>query len=101
MDLITSNLYTQAAGEHKSTEEQNIRTIKDRTISTVYSVPYRKMPLLMIELILEQEQSMLNAFTTKTGISTTLPEINIVEGRPSLDYNTMSLKIRAYIQLYE
>ena len=60
-----------------------------------------KMPLLMIELILEQEQSMLNAFTTKTGISTTLPEINIVEGRPSLDYSTMSLKIRAYIQLYE
>ena len=55
----------------------------------------------MIGAISEQAQSMLNDFPSNTGISTTLPERSIIEGIPNLDYNTMSLKLGAYIQLYE
>ena len=47
-DLAPSTFYTQAAGENEPTSEQNIRTLEDRTRSMVHSVPYMKMPLLMI-----------------------------------------------------
>ena len=53
-DLVPSTLHTQAAGEHEPTLDQHIRTLKNRTSSTVHSVPYRKMPLLMIESIVGQ-----------------------------------------------
>ena len=70
--LITSTLHTHAACEHETTIEQNIRTPKDRTRSTVHLVPYKEMPLPMIEAILEQAKSMLNTFPSNTGIYETL-----------------------------
>ena len=67
----------------------------------MHLVPYRKMPLLMIESIVGQAQYMLNDPPSKTGISTNMSEINIIEGRPILYYNTMSLILGSYIQLFE
>ena len=69
---MPSTIYTQALGEHKPISERNTRTLKYRIRSTVHSVPYRKMALLMIYYIVGQEKSMLNDFPSKTGISTTM-----------------------------
>ena len=88
-------LHTQAAGEHKPTSEQNIRTLKDRTRSTVHSLPYRKIPMMIIDSILGQAQCIINDFPSKTIISTTMSERDIIEGRPNLDYNTISLNLGA------
>ena len=76
--LVSYKLHTQAADEHKPTLEQKTRTLKDRTRSTVHSLPYRKMPLLMIDSIVGQAKSMLNALPSKIVISTTISEINII-----------------------
>ena len=59
------------------------------------------MTLILIDSIAEQEKSMLYDFPSNTGISTTLQASNTIEGRPNLDYKTMSLKLVAYVQLYE
>ena len=99
--LLPYTLHTQAAGEKKPTLELNIRTLKDRTKSTVQLLPYRRMPLMMIDSIAEQAQSMLNDFSSKIGIYTTMSSRNSIEGRPNLYYNTMFLKLGAYIQLFE
>ena len=80
--------------------ERNIRIIKYRTRSTVHSLPYRNMSLLMIDFIVGQEKSMLNALLSKTGIFITMSERNIIEGRKNLYYNTMSINLEAYIQLF-
>ena len=98
---MTSTLHTQESGEHKPISEQNIRTLKDRNSSTVHLVPYRKMPLLMIYYIVGQAQIMLNDFPSKTIISTTMSARNIIKGRPNLYYNTISLNLGAYVQLFE
>ena len=100
-DLVPSTLHTQVAGEHEPTSEQNIRTLKDRTRSTMHSVPYRKMTLLMIDYIVGQAQYMLNVLTYKKLISTTISERNIIQGRSNLDYNTMSHNLGEYVQLIE
>ena len=44
---------------------------------------------------------MMNAFPSKTEILTTMSARNIIEGRPNLYYNTMSLKLGEYVQLFE
>ena len=76
--LIPSTIHSQVAGEHEPTAESNIRTLKDTTRSTVSSVTYRKMPLLIIGAIAEQLESTLNDFPSKTGISTILSSKNII-----------------------
>ena len=85
MELIPSTLHTQAAGEHEQRVEQNIRTLKDITRSIFQSVPYRNIPLLLIGSISKQVKYMIDAFPSKTGISTTLSARNILEGRPNFD----------------
>ena len=99
--VVLSTLHTQVAGNHEPTLERNIRTLKDGIESKVHLVLYRKMPLLMIEFLIGQVQSMMNYFHSKTGILTTTSVRNIIEGSPNLDYNTMSLKLGAYIKLFE
>jgi len=59
------------------------------------------MPTIMIDAIAKRTVTTLNAFPTKTGISTTMSARNIIEGKPNLDYNTLKLKLGAYVQLYE
>ena len=86
--------------EHKQTSDRKIRTLKYRNKSTVHLVPYKNMTMLMIESIVEQVQSMLNTFPSKTGILTTMSAINIIEERPNLGYNTMSLNLGACVQLF-
>ena len=56
---------------------------------------------MMIDFIVGKSQSMINAFPSKTGIPTNMSARIIIEGRLNLDYNTMSLKLGAYIQLFE
>ena len=75
---MSSTIHTQAAVEHEPKMEQNIRTLKDRIRSTVHSVPYRKMPLLIIDYIVLQAQSMLNSLLFKTVILTTMLARNII-----------------------
>ena len=98
---MPSTLHTQAAGENEPMPDQNITMLKDRTRSMVHLVPYRKMSLLMIDSIVGQAQSMLNVFPSNTGIYFTMSARNIIEGRPNLDYSTMSLMLGAYVQLFE
>ena len=88
-------LHTQAAGEQELTSERNIITLKDSIRSTVHSVLYRKMPLLMSNSISGQAKSMQNDFPYNIGILNTMSARNIIEGRQHLDYNTMSLNMGA------
>ena len=100
-DLVSYTIHKQASGENEPTLEWNIRILKDRIRSMVHSVPYRKMPLLITDYKVGQAQSMLNFFSSKTGISTTMSVRNIIKGRKILDYNPMDLKLGAYVQLFE
>ena len=71
-NLVLSTLHKHSAVDHEPSSDQNIITLKGKIRSTVHSIPYRKMPLLMIESIVRQAQYLINAFTSKTGTSTTM-----------------------------
>ena len=81
--------------------ERKVCTIKDRCRSIVHSTPYRRMPTLLVDAVVDRGTLGINGFPLKTGISMTMSAQNLLEGKPNLDYNTLSLSIGACVQLYE
>jgi len=90
-----------AAGECAEMVEKNVCTIKDRCRSIVNSTPYRRMPTLLCNAEVDRGTIGLNGFPSKTGISSTMSAWNILEGKPNLDSNTLSLSLGAYLQQHE
>jgi len=58
------------------------------------------MPTLLVDAVVDRGTIGLNGFPSKTGISMTMSAQNLLEGKPNLDYNTLSLSLGVYIQLY-
>ena len=59
---------TTAAREHVTDVERRIRTIKERCRGTVNTLPYEKLPRLMLIELVYQMVMWLNAFPVKSGI---------------------------------
>ena len=59
---------TTAAREHVTDVKRRIRTIKERCRGTVNTLPYEKLPRLMLIELVYQMVMCLNAFPVKSGI---------------------------------
>ncbi len=62
-------LNTTAAHEHVGEVEQKIRVIKERARGTFNTLPYKKLPKLMVIELLHFCVMWMNSFTVKSGIS--------------------------------
>ena len=93
-------VHVTAAGEHNGVIERSVRTVEERSRSTCHSVPFSKVPHVMIEHLLLRIIMDLNAFPTKTGISSDLSPASIVLQTPSLDYDNIMLAYGSYCQVY-
>ena len=90
----------QVAGEHEPTPRKILEHSKAELDQLLLQYHIEK-PLLMIDAASEQVHSMLNDFPSNAGISTTLLEINIIDKISNLEYKIFSLKLGAYVPLYE
>ena len=88
-----------AANEHDGVIERSIRTIQERARCTCHSIPYKRIPIIMITELLHDIITCLNAFPTKTGISTTMSPAAIVEGRSGIDASTRNIPFGTYCQV--
>ena len=88
------------ADDHVGTIERSIRTIKERARCTCQSLPYQKMPKIMIDHLLELIVTNLNSFPAKTGISKTLSPAAIVLGTPKIECNNLKLEFGTYVQAH-
>ena len=62
-------LNTMAAREHIREVEQKIRVIKERAMGTFNTLPYKKLPKLMVIELLHFCVMWMNSFPVKSGIS--------------------------------
>jgi hypothetical protein len=62
-------LNTMAAREHVGEVEQKIRVIKERARGTFNTLPYKKLPKLMVMQLLHFCIMWMNSFPVKSGIS--------------------------------
>jgi len=76
---------TTAANEHVPEIERRIRLIKERARGVLNTLPYKKMPQLILIELIYYVVLWLNAFPMKSGVSATLSPREIVFRR-KLDY---------------
>ena len=89
-----------AAGQHIPRIERGIRFLKDRTRCFWVSLPYKKVPKLMIDECLTMVTTCLNDFPSKNGISTTMSPASIVLGRGKIDGNNLKATFGRYYEVY-
>ena len=99
-DLLPASFHIHAANEHCGTIERSIRTMKERCRCLCHAVPYNRYTKLMVTSLVATATYWLNAFPSKTGVSTTLSPANIVLGRSNPDFNHNKIIFGSYALTY-
>jgi hypothetical protein len=97
---VSAHVEICAAGQHIPRIERGIRFLKDRTRCFWVSLPYKKVPKLMIDECLTMVTTCLNDFPSKNGISTTMSPASIVLGRGKIDGNNLKATFGRYYEVY-
>jgi hypothetical protein len=90
-----------AANEHVPEIERRVRVVKERSRATRHSLPFSRLPKLLIIYIVFTSVKLLNFFPPKGGISETLSPKTIMSGK-TLDFKKhLCLQVGAYCQVHE
>jgi hypothetical protein len=101
LDMLPSRLNIVDADDHVHEVERSIRTIKERIRCTIHGLPFRRLPKILVRAITENSVKMLNQFPSRNGVSNHISPLTIMTGVPLPDYNTMTLELGTYVQIYE
>lgn len=90
-----------AQNEHIPEIERFIQTVKDRTQSGCNSLPFRRIPRLMVIRMVSNALFWINAFPHKDGVSSNLSPSFILTGK-QLDFaKHVRAEFGAYVQTHE
>jgi hypothetical protein len=78
-----------AAREHVPEVERSIRTGKEVTRCITHTMPFRRVPIIMVTGMVTASFSRVNDVPATNGVSDTISPSTIVASRPSPDYNVM------------
>ena len=65
-----------------------------------HSIPYKKMPKVMVIGLIKSATKWLNAFPSKNGISDTLSPANITQGLPNPNLNHKRIVFGSYAMVF-
>ena len=101
LGLREVTLNTTARDSHVGDIERYIRTIKERTRASYNSVPFKRIPALMVIEMVKHSVFWRNAFPAENGISDELSPRAIVTGS-AIDYNRhCKYELGEYVQTHE
>ena len=86
---------------HVGEIERSIRTVKERLRSCVHGLPFRRLPRLLLQHMVQHAMNCLNQFPWPHGISDTMSPASIVTGVPPPDFNQLKLEFGSYVQVFE
>jgi hypothetical protein len=90
-----------SANEHVPEIKRRIRVVKERCRVTQHSLPFERIPKLMMIHIVLNVVKLLNLFSTKGGVSGNLSPKTIMSGE-TLDFKKhLSLQIGQYCQVHD
>ena len=90
-----------SANEHVPEIERRIRVVKERCRATRHSLPFNRIPKLMMIHIIFHSVKLLNHFPAKGGISDTISPKTIMTGETLHYKKHLSLQIGQYCQIHE
>ena len=90
-----------AHDDHVGEVERSIRTIKERVRADVHSMPFKRLPKMMVVELVRRAVLVLNQFPAQDGVSDTLSPLTIMTGKPSPDYHNMKVEFGTYVHVFE
>ena len=78
---VSAHMEICAAGQHIPRIERGIRFMKERTRCFWVTLPFRKVPKLMVDECLIMVNSCINDFPAQDGVSSTIAPAGIILGR--------------------
>jgi hypothetical protein len=91
-NVLPTRLKVTAADDHVGEVKRSIRTIEERTRTTIHVLPFKRFPKLMIQALVYHAAKGLNQFPSQNGISDTLSPLTIMTGRANPSYNDLKLE---------
>jgi hypothetical protein len=98
--ILPATLHIYGKDEHVGKIERSIRTVKERARMSCHSLPYKKVPKIMVKALVDTVIQWLNAFPSETGVSRNMSPSTIVQGIPSPDMNTKRIVYGSYAMVY-
>jgi Reverse transcriptase (RNA-dependent DNA polymerase). len=98
-DVLPIHMRYCGAGEHVPEVERSVQTVKNGCRAQSHSMPYKRMPLIMIKRLIHMVTMFLNATPPSDSYNGVTPR-NIVDGLPHLDCNHLQYEFGSYVQLY-
>jgi hypothetical protein len=98
--LLPAMLHIYGKDEHVGIIERSVRTIKERCRTMTHSMPYKKIPKIMVVAMVECATLWLNAFPSSNGVSDTMSPSTIVQGKPNPDMNHKRIVHGSYAMVY-
>ena len=99
--LLPIELDCPAPDSHVGEVERSVQTVKDRLRSGVHGLPFRRLPKVLIQELVQHVTNCLNMFPRKNGISTTMSPTTIVTGRGLPNFHSFSLEFGTYVQIFD
>jgi hypothetical protein len=90
-----------SADDHIPEAKRAIRSIKETICATIHGMPYKRLPRVMVKVLIAFVTRAINSFPHSDGISTSLSPNTIVTGQPMIDYLTLKLEFGSYVQVYD
>ena len=87
--------------EHVPDIERGIRTLKEWSRCTTSTLPYSKIPGLMVDANLQDKITWLNQFCPHNYFSTTIGPSGMILGTPTLNYKNLKLDFGQYCQVHD
>jgi len=101
-EMLPAVLNITAAREHVGEVERAIRTGKEVSRCITHTLPFKRIPILMVTSMVTASFSRLNDLPAPDGVSCEISPSTIVTGRPSPDYNVItSVSFGTYVQAHD
>ena len=90
-----------ALGEHMPEVERSIQTVKSDVRTMYQSMPYRRVPPLVVKEMVEFSISMRNRFPNKNGALGSMSPLTVMTGLPNPSYHSFKIEFGQYVQTHD
>ena len=99
---LVAPIHVETCGrdEHVPDIERVVRTVKERSCCTTSTLPYKRIPGVMIDSNIQDKIFWLNQFPPPDNLSDAIGPAGMVLGAPPVDYNTLKLNFGQYYQIF-
>ena len=99
-DILPVSFDPVAADDHVSDVERSIRTVKDDLRTLTQSLPFKRIPRVMVKAMVSFVLRCRNMFPSTDGVSEHMSPLSIVTGASKPDAAKLTLEFGTYVHIF-